>query len=165
MKKNKFSLLKFINNDFLIDSSYEFILYYEELDLILHWSQKRSIHEITNDVIYTPLHVNESLKLFYGLAQTNSSFSFIDGEPAAIDTWYYCIGMKKLYSHETLGTGIPGPYFENLVVVNKVSLWIRLPNIDLIKKFPHRKTICTHQVTYHNNRIISFIQAFIITNT
>ena len=162
LTKNKFSLLKFINDDFRINDSFEFILYYDELDLIIHWSQKRSIHEITKDVDYTPLHVNESLRLFYGLARSNITASFIDGEPDSI-TWYYCIGMRNLYSHETIGTGIPGPYIQNLVVVNKVSLWIRLPNIDLVNKFPHRKTFCTHKVVYHNNRIVAYLLAFIIT--
>ena len=62
----KFSVLKNVDEHFLISGKYEFLLYYEELNISLHWEQTRSIHLSSNDenIGYNPLHIGSDINDF-----------------------------------------------------------------------------------------------------
>ena len=162
LKKNKFSVLKYIDQSFLTRASnaYELIIYYKEIDMILHWSQKWNFHQIPVDESIEKLHVNESIKSLTGLApsQNATSDSFIDGEAYKND-WWYCIGMKKTFTNKEKESGIPGPIVDNkCIVVNSVSLWIKIDDITLLKKLPNIKKKCSFAKPMHMmNKIITMM--------
>ena len=152
LKRNKFSVLKFIDDNFRISTNnhFEFILYYKELNLIHHFSQNWSIHSTPVNGEYSPLHTTNQVQLFVGLGPSNNDQSFIDGEVLSTD-WWYCIGAKEVFKYnadisETVIAGIPGPIIKGkFTVVNGVSLWLRLENIELLDKFPRINKACTYK--------------------
>ena len=152
LKKNKFSVLKYISDVFFVDSdkNYEYIIFYKELDIIHHWTQNWSIHEIPVHAEYVPLHTNSSMNKFEGLAPSNGTdASLIDGLVYS-NEWWYSIGLKHLFSTTTAGTGIPGPF----VVVNSVSLWMRIIDITLLDKLPKLLKSFTCMKRYHSFNIL-----------
>ena len=129
LMKNKFSVLKYINDDFRIkgNNTFEYILFYEEYNTTMHWSQITNPYESVSNTGYVPIHIEKDGIYFEGLSFSN---------------WWYCIGLKKTYSDGSK-SGIPGPFYLGTIIVSKVSLWIRIDDIRLIERFPQLKVFCT----------------------
>ena len=97
--KTRFSVLKYIDERFLITGKYEFIMYYDELNATLHWEQTRSIHWENSDTSgYNPLDVDPIQITFKGLGITNRSCSYLDGNPDSYENWWYCVGARTLHT-------------------------------------------------------------------
>ena len=157
LSRNKFSVLKYIDDDFKINDVYEFIIYYKELDIIIHWNQTKTIHELNNDVGYMPIHVDSNIAYFRGLAVNEKSYgSYLDGMPSSGD-WWYCIGATQTHS-ENGRTGMPGPKIPSKIEVNVTSLWIRVDSFDILKKLPSivKKLTCKCK-TCNSHNYISFV--------
>ena len=135
LSRNKFSVLKYIDDDFKINGVYEFILYYEELDALIHWNQTKTIHEKNDDVGYHPIHVKSSYRGFTGLAVNKKyTSSYLDGM-TNVENWWYCIGATTAYTENKI-TGMPGPIVSSAILVNATSLWIRLNDFKIFEKLP-----------------------------
>ena len=146
--KNKFSVLKYINDDFKINNVYEFIIYYKELDLILHWNQTSNFHVATNNIGYKPIHVDSQNDIFGGIGPNFGSGSYLDGQPNAYD-WWYSIGCINLHKYNGV-IGMPGPKNPLLTEVNITSLWIRINDFKILEKLPKlaRALSCLYKRRY-----------------
>lgn len=158
LKKNKYSILKYIDNQFRIceNGAFEFILLYEEINKTYHWLQNSTIHSKHSlSTGYTPLHIEADDKGFEGLGLSNTAHAYIDGM-SSNDYWWYSIGQKDIYTgYDQIG--IPGPVCTNKIVVNEVSLWLRMDEISLIKKLPLLNIFCTNNCARRNRSNIIFL--------
>ena len=158
LSRNAFSVLKFIDDEFKIDDVFEFILYYEELKTIIHWSQEVSFHMKVKQTGYRPLHVDDDILYFGGLAvNTIASSSYLDGMPNS-DEWWYSIGSRGLSSYNKR-SGFPGPIYTLRTEVNVSSLWIRIDNFKLMRKLPFllRKFSCKCSIRSNNYFLLLMI--------
>ena len=159
LKKNRFSVLKYIDDKFRIaaDSTFEFIIYYKELNEIIHWTQKTSIHAKTSDTEYVVKHSNNTLHGFegIGLSINDNNAAYLDGQPSSTD-WWFSIGLKSIFGNN----GIPGSKhnyatgFKNQVV-HEVSMWVRVDNMSLLYSLPALNRICS--IKMQMRRPVSFI--------
>ena len=164
LKKNKFSVLKFIDDKFrnATDNTFEFIIYYKELNEIIHWTQKISIHTKTNDTEYEIKHSNSTLIDFrgIGLSINDNNAAYLDGEPSHTN-WWFSIGLISIFSDK----GIPGSVhkyangYKNYVV-HEVSMWVRIDNMNLLYSLPALNRICSMKMQMH--RPVSFIASLLV---
>ena len=143
-KKNKYSIIGSINDNFKINEYFHFLLEYPELDSYLEFEQKTYI--TSNAYNVNAKNYNSSFIQFNGLAKSgDANYSCIDGSPGVgTGSWWYSIGTKIPHSN----AHIPSPIFKNIGVdVNHVLLWIKFGDIDLLRDFPLISSFCTHKIT------------------
>ena len=165
-KKSKyvFSVIKFIDEDFMIYNEtnkkfyYEFYLEYPTLDNVtIHWLQET--HPLSNvpKTGIVPLQVKGNG--FGGLVSSESDYTFIDGNVNSTD-WWYSIGSKVRYQ----GNLMPGPCYNLCLKVPLVSLWIHINNMSLLQKLPFAvcKTARIH--CSRRNNIVLIIIILIVSD-
>lgn len=152
----RFSVLKYIDANFIISNKYEFLLYYEELNKSLHWEQTRSIHLNSTNTGYNKLNVDDDQTEFNGLGLTGTDESYIDGVPQT-SNWWYSIGTKKLHKNSQGYTGIPGPSHPIDYVVNITSLWIRIDNEKVLERLPSLINKISCKITKRSSNIAIII--------
>lgn len=130
-ENGKFNMLGNLNSRFKINGKYEFMIDYEEKGNIV-WKQTLLPTEIskenTSDVLgFKVIYNKNNLTRFSGLKISHlTSNSCFDGSNFEIDNFRYSIGTIDFDP-----TTIPGPVNQNgnVINVNKVIVWIRVPNI------------------------------------
>ena len=164
LNKNKFSLLKYIDSDFIVDNSkYEFILEYPEYNASIYFSQETSIFENVTDTKYSIIYQSEETANFKGLSLSTSSSTFIDGQPYSID-WWYSIGSIDSYDNYY----IPGPYLRvdgsfKSRLTKELSLWIRCDSLVLMKKFPIIYSIFSVKIYSKNTHYLTSYMFILIS--
>jgi hypothetical protein len=153
-KKHAFSVIKFIDEDFMIYNEtegkhyYEMFLDYPEVtNATIHWIQETHPCEDTNNTGYVPLDF--TVEMFRGIAlSSQKSYAFLDGIPNT-DEWWYCVGAMKY--HKDL---VPGPVVStNYIGVTSVALWLRINNMSLLQKLPfiriiRTKALCSQRIDH-----------------
>ena len=130
--KEKFSILGTLDDSFLINQKFEFLLEYPDVEGFNIWTQTinplNAIPEQSNG--YVPVKESFTENSWNGLSRSSSVNSFLDGSPTN-ETWFYAIGLKGSW----LEKSIPGPYdlgqdkySNNLAkyATYEVKLWIRI---------------------------------------
>jgi hypothetical protein len=131
LKKNRFSVLKYIDETFKINDYYKFIIEYPNENKTIQWDQRMSIMNkniSVEPVIHTPGFSN-----FNGLGiSSDINSTCFDGNPtSSYGNWWYSIGAKTVYLE-----GFPGIHGDNSVSTKEVSLWIMIAHLNDTKKFP-----------------------------
>ena len=129
LSSQRFSILGLIPTFRRPREVYEFILEYPELNDSIIWEQNYSPidinetnvpgHENSKPYNYTILHNN--YRHFHGLMLSASNSSFLDGYDLELTSWPYAICTFSLW-----GNGIPGPFLNQTITVNKYNLLMRV---------------------------------------
>lgn len=151
LRKNKFSVIGSINDNFKISEYFHLLLEYPELDAHLEWKQKLPITSSESNV--QAIVYNKTFRDFHGLAKSaDVTSSCLDGSPGTYTPyWFYSIGMKRKH----VGWIIPGPLFvgdDSNYNVDSVFLWMKYDDINLIHNFP---VISYRKPT--RSRVLSFV--------
>ena len=135
LEKDRFSLLKRLDDDFKHDGMFEFVLEYPQYSHILHWKQdKNPIYlNYNDDFNIEKLDSTSSYSSFYGLTLSKSSNTFLDGS-SKDDVWHFAIGAYKSWPRENL---FPGPR-KNDNNYSFVNLYVRIWNATLLGKLSYR---------------------------
>ena len=117
---DRFSLLSRIDNRFQTsNNSFEFILYYPDVDEFCHWKQTENpiLTDKTQPITFEDVNCSWHYLSHYpfnGLWKSTSINCFLDsGEN---NSFYYAVGM---YHNDTNYPGLPGPKWE----YNNETLW------------------------------------------
>jgi len=138
-----YSSLIYMDNKYIINGSYEFLLEYPELSGYNRWSQSNNpMYETESNkqaTGYKAISIKWSGRYWGGLCKSKSSETYIDGSTLHSDVWWYSIGSKAQFQKVT--NGIPGPCTrletESCTVVKHVKLFARmLPPVPTASKFP-----------------------------
>ena len=132
--KNRFSVLKFIDENFLTSTGkYEFLVLYPERELLIHWEQETNIHVHHKNPNANILNSTVQFRAFDGLlSKPNSTSCLLDGE-LSDENWWYAIGTLHSYNG-----GIPGPVTNSEeIIVYQLSLWIRFDDFKQLQNFPN----------------------------
>ena len=130
-QRTKFSIFKFINEDFKYDNFYEFLLEYPSLEGYNQWKQglfPLDCNESEGDKTVDFQADSSTLSwsyLFKGLISSSAvSDTFLDGS-VDNDKWWYSIGAKRAYTKQLF----PGPATkgESGISLSTVYLWIYIP--------------------------------------
>ena len=123
---HKYSILNEINNKFLINGKYEFLLEYPELIGYNRWFQTQNpLYQNDNNRIgYSSINLSWTGKYWEGLGLSNNEGTFLDGSNY-LNYWWYSIG--SINSDGGLNK-FPGPAISNTIgyYVSYVYLWIRI---------------------------------------
>ena len=130
LKKNKFSVLKNIDDSFKINGVFEFLLKYPNATGQNHWTQTVSpaYAQPNTENGYVPINISWRGDGFQGLSLSNSSTAYIDGSPFhphnffAIGSMYNC-GYLPSFS-----------WGNDNVRYYQVFLWMRVNDPSLIRK-------------------------------
>jgi len=118
----KYSVIDSIDESYIINDGYEFLLEYPEKNGYNNWIQTNfPLNEIEEDdkryvVGYTPIHISWTSQHWGGLFKSSSSSTLIDGSYLKNIAWY-AIGRISIYEG-----AVPGPGS----LINKTLLWIRV---------------------------------------
>ena len=133
-EKNKYSILNEINEIFLINNKFEFLLEYPELIGYNRWLQSSNpiFQQDSNALGYEGIDISWNVRNWCGLTLSSWTDSLLDG--SHYDTWwFYAVGVYNLYSSNRF----PGPD----IAINEINLWIRIDgskfnyfNSNLFKK-------------------------------
>ena len=130
--ENKYSVLSSLNDQFLINGKFEFILEYPSLNSFLQWKQSvnplfAATNSTAESIGFSPIDV-DSYPIFQGLKYRGFE-TLISGICSINCGWYYSIGsMNNYYS-----PNFPGPYDGiNSFMVNEAYLWIKIGSSHLI---------------------------------
>ena len=140
--KNKFSVLKYINEKFKflnetdLSTYYEFQLNYSEVNSNFHWIQETHPTEKVNKTGYKPINFEGGD--FSGLGFSSGN-SFLDGQ-TLYSGWWYSIGCKMHFEDKN---AMPGPKQVYYIRVHDVSLWMRIKSFSLIQYLPLFLPRCT----------------------
>ena len=135
----KYSVLKYINDDFKTDNVFEFILEYPEINQYGHWTQSKNPLEVEQDDDFNFQKINSTWIneiSFIGLHKSSSpSSSYLEGtdyvDSAGNKCWYYAIGQKVSWNINLLA----GPYYaEKGQNIHQVYLWLKITNLKLLKR-------------------------------
>ena len=156
LKKNKFSIIGSINDNFKINNNYHFLLEYPEVDMLIEWEQKLYITSNESDV-YENVY-NSTFKTFHGLAKSADfpDSTCIDG---SVNSWRYAIGTRISY----MGKYIPGPYITTGIDVNEVLLWMKYDNVDLLHNLPTLRSFCSNKTSHSKISLFMFCFIFLVT--
>ena len=159
-KNGKFSVLGSINYKFQIDLKYEFLLEYCEVNKYFHWSQTTNPLDNVSDTSSTFFYRSEDT--FKGLAASyDYKRTYIDGLPGPyINNWFYAIGQLEPFNKNHLaGPYKPGPIYDT---VDIVSLWMKIPYYDYIKRLPNLFHTCRYQGNQANHNLLNAILIFVL---
>ena len=130
--ENKYSVLSSLNDQFLFNGKFEFLLEYPSLNSFLQW--KQSVNPLfaptdstAESVGFSPIDV-DSYPIFQGL-KYRGSVTLIRGICNIKCGWHFAIGcMNNDYS-----PNFPGPHDGvNYFMVNEANLWVRISSSRLI---------------------------------
>ena len=140
----KYSILGYIDDSFKsTDDSYEFILEYPETSKYAHFLQKVNplCANENDDIGYQNINITWEIdeKIpFIGLhiADRNEK-SFLDGTKGLnednLSFYYYSIGLRKSW----YGNLLPGYIYNyNPNPLHEVYLWLKITNLELLKRIP-----------------------------
>jgi len=131
-KTNLYSNLVNLNDLYLIDGYYEFLLEYPELIGFNRWLQKNNpMNELEQTgktaTGYTPINISWSGRYWGGLCKSNSPTTYIDGSTQNTEVWWYSIGSNVEFEKSN---GIPGPCTalsrDSCIIVRHVKLYARI---------------------------------------
>lgn len=151
-KKNKFSVIGSIDESFKINNNFHFLVEYPKLDAHLEWEQELPITSYTKDVYANVF--NKSFLNFRGIAYSDKyNETCFDGTPNSEASWWYAFGIKNAFNGN-----IPGPIFQQNdqghIQVNEALIWIKIDNVDNIRKLPAIRMKCTMKQQCSNRKLI-----------
>ena len=120
---HKYSILNEINNNFLINNKFEFLLEYPELNGYNRWVQNTNPINQTDSIIpgYNGIHIDWSGVSWGGLARSSSIHTLLDG---STNSWYFAIGA---FTYQPTPDKFPGPVIgTNYLFVSYCYLYIRI---------------------------------------
>ena len=121
---NKYSIIYYLNDDFKIDDSYEFLLDYPEVEGQNIWRQKNNPlneHKAENKTKaegYKGISISWSTQFWGGLFKSAGE-GLLEGSYLTGYSWY---GIGRIIEYKG---AVPGPD----KVVNKTQLWVRVRSI------------------------------------
>ena len=130
-KKNKYSLLGRIDDNFMIDGRYEFILEYPQINKFYHWTQTKNPIKAGpyDDIGFEPKSIDYGD--LTGLARCSNSKAFLDGN-VGHEYWYFAIGAYSSYNSMRC---FPGPYNGNeTFCFNSVSLYMKVNETKYLER-------------------------------
>ena len=125
---HKFSILNEINNNFLINKKFEFLLEYPEVSGYNRWVQSiNPIYQSDSTITgYLGIHISWSGRFWGGLSLGSGGYSFLDGSIRRPD-WWFAIGSYISYGEINK---YPGPAVSESSsswhTVSICYLWIRI---------------------------------------
>ena len=144
---HKYSILKYINDDFKTGDVFEFIMEYPEINEYGHCTQSKNPLEAEPNQDVNVRQMNSTWvngMNFIGLHQSsNPSMCYLEGTDHISSVtgqpdWYYAIGQKVPWNTNCLA----GPYAsEKRLKIHQVFLWLKISNIDLLKRIFHPPSI------------------------
>ena len=161
---DKYSILGFIDDDFKIDNSFEFIMEYPETSKYAHWKQdinplEGERNEITCNIIdktwnedptnpFVCLHKSERINKTY-VEGTEGLSSQVKPQ------YYYSIGLRETWYNNHLPAYISSPTTSN---IHEVFLWLKITDLNLLKKI--RIITCI----YHKTSLRKYVFVFLLLN-
>ena len=159
---HKYSILKYINDDFKIGGVFEFIMEYPEINEYGHWTQTKNPLDAEPDENVNVNQINSTWNndiKFIGLHKSSlQSSCYIEGTDLVSPTtnlpnWYYAIGQKVEWSTNCLA----GPYGSvKRFKIHQVFLWLRIADLNLLKRIFHHPSI-PHSYTHFDFSIFCFV--------
>ena len=137
----KYSILGYINDDFKVSDTFEFIMEYPEKGVYGHWTQKINPLEAEGEANVGLQERNSTWDKrvsFNGLHRSSKPNScFLEGtnEMDINDSprWYYSIGSKRSWN----GNYIPAYYHGvDTFAFHEVLLWLKITNLQLLNRIP-----------------------------
>ena len=122
---HKYSILNEINNNFLINNKFEFLLEYPELIGYNRWVQSTNPINQADSTIpgYNGIHIDWPGLSWGGLARSSSIYTLLDGNIGLLN-WYFAVGS---YTYESAPNKFPGPVINtNYLYVSYCYLYIRI---------------------------------------
>ena len=150
LNKNKYSVLKRIDETFKINGVFEFLLMYPNATGQNHWTQTVSpaYAQPNEENGYKEINVSWTVNGFHGLSLSNASKAYIDGSPFEA-TCYYAIGSKY-----TEFTYLPADTWgEDRKRFYQVFLWLRVNEPLLIRKLFNMCTFGNRKRSFNPFRI------------
>ena len=156
----KFSILKYIDDDFKTDGVFEFIMQYPERGQFGHWRQELNPLEAEQDSDINVIDLGstwETEVTFIGLHQSNNGNCFIEGVNTTtknITDWYFAIGQKNGWSDTNR---LPGFYLApSTFAFHQVYLWLKITNLGLLDRIWKRHT-CQSDISVAHMYIHCFV--------
>ena len=141
-RTDRYSVLSRINDDFKINESFEFILYYPDIDEFCQWKQSvnplraQPKSEIDFEPINCPFKDYKDVT-FKGLRLSPYSYCLLDGINED-GRWHYAVGVLDLDPNYE---GIPGPKWNyKNTTLKEQYLYMRVTDPLLL---PYLYSICT----------------------
>ena len=122
---HKYSILGEINNKFLINNKFEFLLEYPEILGFNRWTQSANpiLQNDFSNLGYQGINISWSGQYWGGLALSSDEGTFLDGSISHI-RWFYAIGC---YTNTWYIGKFPGPATSSTYFpVSYCYLWIRI---------------------------------------
>ena len=160
---NKYSILGYINDDFMTDDVFEFILEYPEISEYGHWTQTVNPLEATHETNVNLKESNSSWKKeveFIGLHKSSVPHGcFLEGSPEPSGNrviWYFSIATRVEWSYKPI---IPGCKVSSTPEIHEAFLWLKITNLALLRRI---QALCTCQKHVIDIRIIVLCSFYII---
>ena len=161
---HKYSIWKYIDDDFKTDDVFEFIMEYPETGKFGRWTQTKNPLEAVDEENVNVVDKGSTWETdmpFNGLHYSNRYECFMDGTNLVTqhggNTWYFTIGLRMEWS----GNILPNYKSQVLIEIHQVYLWLKITNLNLLKRiFP--QISCQHYMNIFrfNGHILCFISLF-----
>ena len=124
-----------IDDSYKINDRFYFRIVYPQLNEYIQFSQRiNPIQATMNDDVNCSIEYQPYSRNFQCLVQSNSDFTFLEGEKDDKKNWYYAIGMLKSTTDGNAGL-IPGPEFIiNGIKIHVVDLYIKISDEILCRQ-------------------------------
>lgn len=124
VSKHMFSILGLIDEDFLFNNVYEFLIEYPQMPSYTRFNQSLNPNSNGTGIVYKHISGNKSY-YFSGLSLSQDPNAYIDGTSnSGKHNWRFAIGAYDIWN----GEYIPGPigYNADYCSIKWVDLWIRI---------------------------------------
>ena len=140
---HKYSILKYINDEFKTENVFEFIMDYPEVGKFGRWTQSKNPLETeqNENVLISEKGSTWDRELsFIGLHQSSvKTACFLEGTnetnpEIGNDWWYYAIGQKTEWINNILASF---DFDSKKYSIHQVYLWLKITNLSLLKGIFH----------------------------
>ena len=154
LKKETFSVVSRIHDRFKINNTFEFILYYPDIDEYCHWKQIENPWTVDdmNNITFYPIdckweNLSNPDQDFHGLRKSLSWHSVIDSTTQT--SYFYAVGMY-LKDSKTENLGLPGPQwgYKNTTLWEQY-LYMKVEDKSLLKYLYSTFTKSNDQISFH----------------
>ena len=144
LNKNRFSVLRYIDDTYKIDNKYKFIQEYPQEKRIVRWDQELSI--MSKGINVMPTIFTPNIPNFEGIVvSSDENYSCFDGTPTSdVESWWNAIGTKVSFN-----SGIPGIWNTESASSQEVSLWIMINKVYDVNKIPIFMKMCSIKRNMH----------------
>ena len=164
IKKNKYSLMKFLDGSLKIGEYFTFLIEYPESNCFLYWNQKVNPLDAEHNSevsIDSLLNTCPNAFEFKGLTKYDKqSYTFLDGTADQIyqQYWLYSIGQRTNWEGRYQ---MPGFSDSMNPILTEVALWIKFNNMSILSHFVINFTLKMRHFFSHS--IFCFTYCFVFS--